>query len=177
MIFNQDGLLKLNMMILYYFGYVCYIIVCLRDDFYLKLFGVVDVYFIWDDIKNSFCNFVVYFGNVLDLDLFNWFNDIQVIYFDCFKEFRNCDLVVNKVIWGCDIICVFQLFGDKWNVECFEEFIKVGIVDMDIVGCIVFKVVLYCLFVLIFLVVFVRFVFVIIFQWFISKIYGVSKIL
>ncbi|KAK4659667.1 Chitin synthase, class 3 [Podospora pseudocomata] len=173
--FNQDGSSKPNTTIPYYLGYACHTTARSRDDFYLKLSGAADVYFTWDDIKNSSRNLVVYSGNVLDLDLLNWFNDTQVTYPDRFKELRNRDSAANKAIRGRDITRAFQSSGDKRNAECFEELIKVGTVDTDTVGCIASKVVLYCSLVLILSVVLARFVLAIIFQWFISKTYGASK--
>ncbi|KAK4180383.1 chitin synthase-domain-containing protein [Triangularia setosa] len=173
--FNQDGSSKPNTTIPYYLGYACHTTPLSRDDFYLKLSGAADVYFTWDDIKNSSRNLVVYSGNVLDLDLLNWFNDTQVTYPDRFKELRNRDSAANKAIRGRDITRAFQSSGDKRNAECFEELIKVGTVDTDTVGCIASKVVLYCSLVLILSVVVARFVLAIVFQWFISKTYGAAK--
>ncbi|AEO65846.1 glycosyltransferase family 2 protein [Thermothielavioides terrestris NRRL 8126] len=173
--FNQDGSTKPNLTIPYYLGYACHTTAAARDAFYLGLKGAADVYFTWDDIKNSSRNLVVYSGTVLDLDLLNWFNDSQVTYPDRFKELRDRNSPANKAIRGRDITRAFQSSSDKQNAECFEEIIKVGTVDTDTVGCIASQVVLYVSLVLILSVVLARFVLALVFQWFISKTYAAAK--
>ncbi|KAK3301141.1 glycosyltransferase family 2 protein [Chaetomium fimeti] len=173
--FHQDGSTRPNMTIPYYPGYACHTSARARDTFYLELSGAADVYFTWDDIKNSSRNLVVYSGNVLDLDLLHWFDDSQVTYPARFKELRDTDSAANQAIRGRDITRAFQSSSDKQYAECFEEILKVGSVDTDTVGCIASKVVLYLSLVLILSVVVARFVLAIVFQWFISKTYAASK--
>jgi len=173
--FNQDGSSKPNTTIPYYLGYACHTTSDARNTFYTTLGGAGDVYYTWDDIKNSSRNLVVYSGNVLDLDLLHWFNETQVRYPDRFKELRDKNHPSNQAIRGRDITRAFQSSSDKANAECFEELIKVGTVDTDTVGCIAAQVVLYCSLVLILSVVVARFVLAIIFQWFISKTYAAAK--
>ncbi|KAK4128220.1 glycosyltransferase family 2 protein [Parathielavia appendiculata] len=173
--FNQDGSSKPNLTIPYYLGYACHTSTTARDTFYLGLNGAADVYFTWDDIRNNSRNLVVYSGNVLDLDLLNWFNDTQVTYPARFKELRDRNSPANQAIRGRDITRAFQSSGDKQNAECFEEIIKVGTVDTDTVGCIASQVVLYLSLVLILSVVLARFVLALVFQWFISKTYAAAK--
>ncbi|KAM7209285.1 glycosyltransferase [Naviculisporaceae sp. PSN 640] len=173
--FNQDGSSKPNTTVPYYNGYACHYTTASRDTFYLQLSGAADVYFTWDDIRNNSRNLVVYSGNVLDLDLLNWFDDTQVTYPDRFRELRDKNHPANKAIRGRDITRAFQSSDDKANAECFEEIIKVGTVDTDTVGCIASKVVLYVSLVLILAVVLSRFVLALIFQWFISKTYAAAK--
>ncbi|KAL2146711.1 hypothetical protein VTI28DRAFT_2862 [Corynascus sepedonium] len=173
--FNQDGSSKPNLTIPYYLGYACHTTAAARDSFYLQLTGAADVYFTWDDIRNSSRNLVVYSGNVLDLDLLYWFNESQVTYPDRFKELRNRDSPANQAIRGRDITRAFQSSGDKQYAECFEEILKVGTVDTDTVGCIASQVVLYLSLVLILSVVVARFILALVFQWFISKTYAAAK--
>ncbi|KAK3394809.1 glycosyltransferase family 2 protein [Podospora didyma] len=173
--FNQDGSSKPNTTIPYYLGYACHTTADSRNTFYLGLLPPADVYFTWDDIKNKSRNLVVYSGNVLDLDLLNWFNDTQVTYPARFKELRDRGTAANQAIRGRDITRAFQSSGDKHNAECFEEIIKVGTVDTDTVGCIASQVVLYFSLVLILSVVVARFLLAIVFQWFISKSYAATK--
>ena len=173
--FNQDGSSKPNTTTPFYVGYSCHFTPASRNTFYLELKGAADVYFTWDDIKNSSRNLVVYSGNVLDLDMLNWFDDSQVTYPERFKELRDKNQAANKAIRGRDITRAFQSSSDKANAECFEEIIKVGTVDTDTVGCIASKVVLYVSLVLILAVVVARFVLALIFQWFISKTYAAAK--
>lgn len=173
--FNQDGSSKPNLTIPYYLGYACHTSAPARDSFYLGLSGASDVYFTWDDVKNSSRNLVVYSGNVLDLDLLNWFNDTQVTYPERFKELRDRNSAANKAIRGRDITRAFQSSTDKQYAECFQEIIKVGTVDTDTVGCIASQVVLYVSLTLILSVVVSRFVLALVFQWFISKTYAAAK--
>ncbi|KAK0618311.1 glycosyltransferase family 2 protein [Bombardia bombarda] len=173
--FKQDGSSSPNTSIPFYLGYACHTTLASRDTFYLGLSGAADVYFSWDDIKNNSRNLVVYSGNVLDLDLLNWFNDTQVLYPDRFRELRDKTTAANEAIRGRDITRAFQSSKDKQIAECLEEIIKVGTVDTDTVGCIASKVVLYVSLVLILAVVGARFLLALIFQWFISKTYAAAK--
>ncbi|KAK0656379.1 glycosyltransferase family 2 protein [Cercophora newfieldiana] len=173
--FNQDGSTAPNKTIPYYLGYACHTSRLARDTFYGQLNGAADVYFTWDDIRNSSRNLVVYSGNVLDLDLLNWFNDTQVAYPQRFKDLRDKNHPANQAIRGRDITRAFQSSGDKQTAECFEEIIKVGTVDTDTVGCIASKVVLYVSLALILSVVIARFCLALVFQWFTSKTYGAVK--
>ncbi|KAK1969913.1 chitin synthase [Colletotrichum sublineola] len=174
-VFNQDGSSKPNLTIPYYLGWACHTTRKARDTFYLDLHGAADVYFTWNDIKNSSRNLIVYSGTVLDLDLLNWFNTTQVKVPARFNELKDRNSAVNRAIRGRDVTRAFQGSSDKQIAECFEEIIKVGSVDTDTVGCIASQVVLYCSLVLILAVVLTRFFLAVFFQWFISRTYGASK--
>ncbi len=172
---NQDGSSPVNLTIPSYLGYACHTTFDSRHSFYTELQSTADVYFTWDDIKNSSRNLIVYSGNVLDLNLLYWFNETQVSIPSRFKELRDNTTAANQAIRGRDVTRMFQSSGDKANAECFEEIIKVGTVDTDTVGCIASKVVLYVSLVLILSVVLSRFVLAIVFQWFLSKTYAAAK--
>ncbi|TQN74165.1 Chitin synthase 4 [Colletotrichum shisoi] len=174
-VFNQDGSSKPNLTIPYYLGWACHTTRKSRDTFYLDLSGAADVYFSWNDIKNSSRNLIVYSGTVLDLDMLNWFNTSQVKVPDRFNELKDKNSAVNRAIRGRDVTRAFQGSADKQIAECFEEIIKVGSVDTDTVGCIASKVVLYCSLVLILAVVLTRFFLAVFFQWFISRTYAAAK--
>jgi chitin synthase len=173
--FNQDGSTKPNTTTEYYSGYSCHTTLNSRNAFYLDLGGQADVYFTWNDIKNSSRNLMVYSGSVLDLDLLNWFNETQVAVPDRFKELRDRDSDVNKAVRGRDVTRMFQSSNEKKVAQCFEEIIKVGSVDTETVGCIASKVVLYCALILILGLVGARFFLALIFQWFISRRYAANK--
>ncbi|KAI5866913.1 glycosyltransferase family 2 protein [Durotheca rogersii] len=173
--FNHDGSSTPNFTSPFYTGYACHTSQVARDTFYLRLRGTGDVFYTWDDIKNSSRNLVVYSGTVLDLDLLNWFNEDEVNIPDRFKELRNKNSAVNRAIHGRDITRAFQKPADKRIAECLEETIKVGTVDTDTVGCIASQVVLYVSLILILSVVLVRFGLALIFQWFISRKYAAIK--
>jgi len=173
--FNQDGSSQPNMSTPFYLGYACHTTPTARDVFYTTLTGAADVYYTWDDVKNSSRNLIVYSGNVLDLDLLNWLDPTQVTIPDRFKELRDKGSAANQAIRGRDATKALQSSGDKANAECLEEAIKVGTVDTDTVGCIASKVVLYVSLVLILAVVLSRFLLALVFQWFVSKTYAAAK--
>ncbi len=172
--FNQDGSSPVNKTIPYYLGYACHTIGQAREDFYsLKSAG--DVYFTWDDIKNSSRNLMVYSGNVLDLDLLKWFNGTQVTVPSRFVELSDRSTVANALVHGKDVTHSFQSAEDKRYAQCFEQIIKVGTVDTDTVGCIASKVVLYVSLIFILAVVLAKFFLAIIFQWFLSSKFAAAK--
>lgn len=173
--FKQDGSSEVNTSTEYYPGYSCHTTLNSRNAFYLDLRGQADVYFTWDDIRNSSRNLMVYSGQVLDLDLLNWFNTSQVSYPERFEQFRDRDSDLNKAVWGRDVTRMFQSSSDKKLAHCFEEIIKVGAVDTETVGCIASKVVLYCALILILGLVGTRFILAIIFQWFLCRKYAANK--
>ncbi|KAI6779069.1 Chitin synthase-like protein [Emericellopsis cladophorae] len=173
--FAQDGSTQPNTTFEYYPGYACHTTSKARDAFYLDIKGQADVYFTWGDIRNNSRNLMVYSGQVLDLDLLNWFNESQVAVPDRFKELRDRTSDVNAMVRGRDVTRMFQGSGDKKLAQCFEEIIKVGSVDTETVGCIASKVVLYCALTLILGLVGARFFLAIIFQWFISRKYAANK--
>ena len=172
--FKQDGSSKPNTTTLEYLGYSCHTIANSRTSFYgLKASG--DVYFTWDDIKNSSRNLIVYSGNVLDLNLLNWFNDSQVAYPDRFRELRDTSTPANMAIRGKDVTHSFQNKEDKHIAQCLDQIIKVGSVDTETVGCIASKVVLYVSLIFILSIVGAKFVLALLFQWFFCQKYAAAK--
>ncbi|KAK5987612.1 Chitin synthase 4 [Cladobotryum mycophilum] len=173
--FHQDGSSDPNTTNPYYLGYGCHTTENARNAFYVGLHGTADVYFTWDDIKNSSRNLIAYSGSVLDLNLLNWFNESEVQIPERWKDIRDPDSDINQAIRGRDITRMFQSKADKKMAQCFQEIIKVGSVDTETVGCIASKVVLYCALVLILSVVVARFTLALVFQWFISRHYAAEK--
>ncbi|KKA27462.1 hypothetical protein TD95_005192 [Thielaviopsis punctulata] len=173
--FNQDGSSKPNYTDPYYLGYACHTSYTARHAFYKELKSTADVYFTWDDLRNSSRNLVVYSGQVLDLNLLNWFDDTQVEYPSTFKQLRNTSTALNQAVRGRDITRMFQSSDDKHMAQCLQEIIKVGSIDTETVGCIAAKVVLYSMLALILSVVVSRFCLALIFQWFISPHYAADK--
>lgn len=172
--FNQDGSSTPNTTFENYAGYNCHTIANSRTAFYgLRTAG--DVYFTWDDIKNNSRNLIVYSGNVLDLDLLNWFNDTQVSYPDRFRELRDKTTPSNIAVRGKDVTHAFQNKQDKNIANCLEQIIKVGSVDTETVGCIASKVVLYVSLVFILSIVVAKFVLALLFQWFFSRKFAAAK--
>ena len=163
--FNQDGSSNANpnKSIPYYLGYGCHTSKDAREAFYgLRSSG--DVYFTWDDVKNSSRNLMVYSGDVLDLDLLNWFNGSQVAYPSLFDDIRT-----NPAVRGIDVTLAFQSGTNKQVAQCFQDIIKVGSIDTETVGCIASKVVLYVSLIFILAIVAAKFVLALVFQWFLCK--------
>jgi len=167
--FNQDGSSKPNISTPYYRGYACHTTDNARRAFYgLKSSG--DVYFTWDDIKNSSRNLMVWGGDVLDLDLLQWFNRTQVSIPNKFDEIRQ-----NPALRGIDVTRSFSSSYEKQVARCLTEIIKVGSIDTATIGCIASKVVLYVSLVFILAIVVAKFILALAFQWFISKKFGAAK--
>ena len=167
--FNQDGSTKPNMTFLEYNGYQCHTSDAARRAYYgLKNSG--DVYFTWDDIRNSSRNLMVWGGDVLDLNLLDWFNRTQVNIPTIFDQIRQ-----NPAVRGVDVTRAYSSSYEKQVARCFTEIIKVGSIDTESIGCIASKVVLYVSLVFILAVVTAKFVLALTFQWFLSKKYGATK--
>ncbi|KAF7128688.1 hypothetical protein CNMCM5793_003539 [Aspergillus hiratsukae] len=167
--FNQDGSSKPNFTSPYYNGWGCHTSGTARNAFY-SLRSSGDVYFTWADTRNQSRNLAVYSGNVLDFDLLNWLDESQVNIPDKFTELRT-----NPEVRGVDLTYYLQTGEDKMIGKCLSQIIKVGTIDTDTVGCIASKVVLYVSLIFILSIVSVKFVFALLFQWFISPRYAASK--
>ncbi|PYI29185.1 chitin synthase D [Aspergillus indologenus CBS 114.80] len=167
--FNQDGSSEPNMTESYYLGWACHTSGSARKSFYnLKSSG--DVYYTWEDTKNKSRNLAVYSGNVLDLDLIRWFDTTQVKYPKKFDELRE-----NSAVRGVDLTYYLQTGEEKKIGKCLSQIIKVGSIDTDTVGCIASKVVLYVSLIFILSIVVVKFIFALLFQWFLAKQYAPAR--
>ncbi|KAL5379992.1 Chitin synthase 4 [Paraphaeosphaeria sporulosa] len=167
--FNQDGSTKPNTTVGRYLGMNCHTSSLARTAFY-GLNSAGDVYFTWDDIKNSTRNLMVWGGDVLDLDLLEWFNTTQVSVPDSFEKIRT-----NPAVKGVDVTRAFSSSTDKQLAKCLTEIVKVGSIDTESIGCIASKVVLYVSLVFILAIVVAKFVLALAFQWFISRKFAASK--
>ncbi|KAI5799026.1 chitin synthase [Geopyxis carbonaria] len=170
-VFNQDGSSKANGTLgpREYPGYACHTSEIGRQAYYnMRVQG--EVYFTWDDIKNSSRNLMVYSGNVLDLDLIQWFNKSQVTYPALFDDLRN-----DKKLRGVDITHQYQGSREKKMARCLSEIIRVGSIDTETVGCIASKVVLYVSLAFIVSIVLIKFVLAVFFAWFLSWRLGATR--
>ncbi|EOD47200.1 putative chitin synthase 4 protein [Neofusicoccum parvum UCRNP2] len=167
--FNQDGSSKPNFTVPYYTGYACHTQSSSRSAFY-SLDSDGDVFFTWDDVKNSSRNLMVYNGDVLDLNLLEWFNTTQVSYPSRFDDIRQ-----NSALRGVDVTRSFTSATDKQIAKCFSEIIKVGSIDTESIGCIASKVVLYVSLAFILSIVLAKFLLALAFQWWLSKKYAADK--
>lgn len=167
--FNQDGSSEPNHTTNYYPGWGCHTSRSGRKAFY-GLSSSGDVYFTWEDTKNTSRNLAIYSGNVLDLDLLKWLDNSQVQYPAKFDQLRE-----NPEIRGVDLTYYFQTGEDKQIGKCLSQIIKVGSIDTDTVGCIASQVVLYVSLVFILSIVIVKFAFAVIFQWFLAPRFAAQK--
>ncbi|KZM26313.1 transferase [Ascochyta rabiei] len=167
--FNQDGSTKPNTTFLEYNGYQCHTSDNARKAFY-GLRNAGDVYFTWDDIRNSSRNLMVWGGDVLDLTLLDWFNSTQVNVPTIFGEIKD-----NPAVRGVDVTRAYSSSYEKQVARCFTEIIKVGSIDTESIGCIASKIVLYVSLVFILAVVIAKFVLALTFQWFLSRKFGADK--
>lgn len=170
-LFNQDGSSNENpnKTIPFYLGYSCHLSKTARKEYY-GLKSASDVYYTWEDIRNSSRNLAVWGADVLDLDLLKWFNTSEVSYPANFDEIRE-----NPAVRGKDLTLAYASAGDKQTLQCFSEIIRVGSIDTASIGCIASKVVLYVALVFILSVVLSKFFLALAFQWFISKKYAAEK--
>jgi chitin synthase len=167
--FKQDGTSKANFTTPIYSGYSCHTSKSARQAFYgLEIYG--DVYFTWEDLKNTTRNLMVFGSDVLDLDLVNFFNRSAVNVPTKFDDIRK-----NANLRGLDITRTFSSAGDKQIGRCLAEIIKVGTVDTTSVGCIASKVVLYVSLAFILAIVGAKFFLALIFQWILCRKFGASK--
>ncbi|KAE8822625.1 hypothetical protein PTNB73_10227 [Pyrenophora teres f. teres] len=168
-LFNQDGSSKPNSSFSEYNGFQCHTSDSARKAFY-GLRNAGDVYFTWQDIRNSTRNLMVWGGDVLDLDLLDWFNRTQVDIPPIFDQIRQ-----NPAVRGVDVTRAYSSSYEKQVARCFTQTVKVGTIDTESIGCIASKVVLYVSLVFILSVVLAKFFLALIFQWFISKKFAASK--
>lgn len=167
--FNQDGSSKPNITVERYAWHQCHLGDTARRAYYgLQSSG--DVFFTWDDVRNSSRNLMVWGGDVLDLNLLDWFNRTQVDVPPIFDEIRQ-----NPAVRGVDVTRTFSSSYQKQVARCFTEIIKVGSIDTETIGCIASKVVLYVSLIFILAIVVAKFVLALAFQWFISKRFGAAK--
>lgn len=169
-VFDQDGSTSPNNSKAYYDGWACHTSSIARDAFFsLKING--DVYFTWEDIRNSSRKLVVYSGNVLDLNLIDWILKDELNYPELFDKLRS-----DKTYYGHDISLVLTNPRERQAARCLSEIIKVGTIDSDTIGCIASSIVLYVSLVFILSVVMAKFVMACYFRWVISRKQGATEV-
>ncbi|OWB65768.1 hypothetical protein B5S30_g1099 [[Candida] boidinii] len=167
-LFDLDGSTSPNFTYDYYYGYACHTSSSARDAFYsLDVSG--DVYYKWDDISNSSRNLLVYNGYVLDMDLLDWIDKDEIEYPELFDQLKN-----DKAMHGHDISVLLTSPHEKQVANCLAETIKVGVIDVDTIGCIASDIVLYISYVFVLSIVFVKFLVACYFKWVIAPRQGAS---
>lgn len=169
-LFEQDGSSEVNRTEAYYDGWACHTSAIARKAYYnLKSSG--DVYFTWDDVKNSSRNLVVYSGNVLDLNLISWIQTSDLTYPDLFDKLRD-----DPTYHGLDISLVMTNPDERRAARCLTEIIKVGTIDSETIGCIASTTVLYVSLIFILSVVVAKFLMACYFHWVMSRKQGATEI-
>lgn len=169
-LFSQDGSTQPNFTKSeYYDGWACHTSEAARDAYY-SLEPAAEVYFTWDDIKNSSRNLVVYNGHVLDLDLLDWLQTDDLNYPPMFSDLKNSEFQ------GYDLSIVLANNHEKKVARCLTEIIKVGEVDSKTVGCIASDVVLYVSLIFILAVVISKFLIACYFRWAVAMRQGAYQV-
>ena len=152
-----------------YKGWGCHTTEAARRAYWdMRVYG--DVFYKWDDIRNSSRNLVVYSGSVLDLNLLTWLDRNQVTYPAKFDEVRQ-----NSALRGTDITHRFQANEERQMAKCLQDIIRVGSIDTDTVGCIASKVVLFVSLAFIVSIVLIKFILALFFGWFLSWRLGANR--
>ncbi|KAI9610224.1 hypothetical protein KEM48_002657 [Puccinia striiformis f. sp. tritici PST-130] len=120
------------------------------------------VYYTWNDLKNSSRNLVVYDSIVLDLNLLNWLDRSQVSYPDVFDDLKES----NNPVSGQDITMQLLRAGGQQLGGCLTDIIQVGYIDTNTLGCVASTVVLYASLVVIIGVVLIKWSMAVWFAWF-----------
>ncbi|GAA5947879.1 hypothetical protein JCM3765_001125 [Sporobolomyces pararoseus] len=144
-------------------GALCHTQTDARQQFAaLKPLG--QVYYTWDDLKNSSRNLGVYDGAVLDFSLLNWLDKSQVSYPALFDQIRTRD----DAFTARDITSLMLNSKQRDVAECMVDVLRVGFIDSVSFGCVASDVVLYVSLVVIIGVVVIRFFMAVLFGWFLS---------
>ncbi|CDK25119.1 unnamed protein product [Kuraishia capsulata CBS 1993] len=170
-LFELDGSSSPNFTESYYNGWACHTSTKARTAFYDDLKATGDVFFTWDQIKNSSRNLVVYSGYVLDMDLINWIQSDDVEYPDLFDRMRD-----DETLKGHDISMLLSESSDRKAARCLVETIKVGVIDSKTIGCIASQVVLYISLVFVLIIVIIKFVVACYFKWSVAPKQGASYV-
>ncbi|MBW0500256.1 hypothetical protein O181_039971 [Austropuccinia psidii MF-1] len=159
-LFNQYGTSPINKTG-YAQGQLCHTQSSARDGF-SKLQSLGQVYYTWNDIKNSSRNLAVYDSIVLDLNLLNWLDRSQVVYPSVFDDLKQ----MNNSFSGKDITMQLLRSGGQELGGCLTDIIQVGYIDTNTLGCVASSVVLYASLIVIIGVVLIKWAMAVSFAWF-----------
>ncbi|RXW24535.1 hypothetical protein EST38_g1315 [Candolleomyces aberdarensis] len=123
-----------------------------------------EVYYTWEDVKNTNRNLAVVESSVLDLNLLQWLSRAQVNYPDIFDRMKRADGTFN----GKDLTMYFIRSKQKNIGRCLQDLVTIGFIDTNSIGCVASEVVLYLSLVFIIGVVAIKFAMAVMFQWFFS---------
>ncbi|KAJ7222578.1 glycosyltransferase family 2 protein [Mycena pura] len=121
------------------------------------------VYYTWDDVKNSSRNLAVLESAVLDLELLSWLDPSQVTIPALFNDMKT-----NSEWSRIDITMQLMRRNQMDLGRCLQDMITIGFIDTNSIGCVASQVLLYVSLVFIVGVVMIRFAMAVMFQWFFS---------
>lgn len=147
----------------------CHISEFERDSYYYLEYPV-NIYYTWDDIKNSNRSLVVYNNYVLDLKI------LQMLYkYDLDVPPKLLELG-SLPINGYDISITLTTNYDKKLARCLIDIATVGLIDAEPLGCIVANIILYLFLIFIMSIVILKFVIACYFRWVVAKAQGSFKV-
>lgn len=165
----NDGSSEPDFSIVNYAGWGCHTTEEEREAYY-KVESVAEIYYDWEEIRNSSRNLVVYNGNVLDLNKLNWLETDELNYPPIFDDLKDSNLQ------GYDLSIILTTNYERKVGRCLSEIIKVGEVDSKTVGCIASDIVLYVSLVFILAIVGAKFLIACYFRWFVSRKQGAYSV-
>lgn len=167
--FFQNSTEPINLNKLKYSRSDCHLSQFERESYYFLEYPV-EIFFSWEDIKNSKRNLVVYNGFVIDLDILKLLdlNELEIPV----KIHELTELPLK----GYDISLLFTTAMDKKIGRCLLDIAKVGSLDSTSVGCLISYVILYSCLVSILSVVFFKFFTACYFRWCISGKLGADEL-
>ncbi|KAJ7674350.1 chitin synthase-domain-containing protein [Mycena rosella] len=123
------------------------------------------VYFTWDDVRNTKRNLAVFESSVLDLELLAWLDPAQVTFPAVFNEMKAAGST-----WSNVDLTMHLMRRDQMQLgHCLQDMITVGFIDTNSIGCVASQVLLYISLIFIVGVVIIRFAMAVMFQWFFSQ--------
>ncbi|KAF8206333.1 chitin synthase-domain-containing protein [Mycena galopus ATCC 62051] len=123
------------------------------------------VYFTWDDVRNTSRNLAVFQEHVLDLELLAWLSTAEVIYPSIFDEMKTTGGEYSNK----DITMTLYRQNLRTLGHCLQDIVTVGFIDTDTIGCVTSEVVLWAALLVIIGAVSMRFAMAVFYQWFFAR--------
>lgn len=121
---------------------------------------IKDVYYSWKDIEDTNRPIVVYLSHVIDLSRLKLLNNVVL------QEPLQSIMTNAAKLKGQDISALISANSQSQQAgNCLIELAKIGVIESESVGCITAHIVLYLSMIFIVLIVLVKFVFALYFEW------------
>nr|BCA90171.1 chitin synthase D [Ogataea thermomethanolica (nom. inval.)] len=146
-----------------YNGYACHTSAKARKAFYnLDIEG--EIHYNWETITRGNRTLVVYNGYVLDMDMLMWLQTDDLEYPPLFDKLRS-----DPTLKGHDLSVLLTDPVERQVANCLIEIVKVGVVDVDTIGCISATIVLYVSLVFVLSIVMSKFFVACYFKWCVAR--------